>query len=424
MEATLRIVFLTPDGDQAARIFTECPLGLTFRSKLPIVIKRVQDGSHAAQLGVKVGWAMQSINGQNLVGMTLLQAYNKFVCSSAPLRQCMLVRTAPLDAVRVETLSTKLKGLEEIEVVPFLKQHGFQAESPASWGNNFPHPNLQFEVHGHCKMGRFRPHTWYMIVGTVITGEASSMRRWAVKRRLEHVRVLLHDPIKQELGNEYDRHFQNARFARHGGPPGTTARMQLWFAALSQAILAGAVVPALVASILKFLEAPLLPEHALIHAFACPTVVTDQNTDNVVESGAEANRREAPGDENSPSPLDGFELDEPKAENHLWQKAGLLKSGVDDALDLANNEEAPCGVVTRSGVEDEEPPCEVVTDVEDDLDLGSSEEVLSDVLTVSAVEDEFFESDNEAPCDVITMTDMTDAALTARWSRRTVLQRH
>jgi len=66
--------------------------------------------------------------------------------------------------------------------------------------------------------------------------------------------------VKQELEEEYLHHFQTARFARRGGPPGTTAKIEAWLAALSKVINSGKLSPALVASILCFLEAPLLQE--------------------------------------------------------------------------------------------------------------------------------------------------------------------
>jgi len=229
---------------------------------MPIIIIYVQDGSPADHFGVKLGWRVHSINNQLVEGMTIDQAYETFRLETAALSSCVLVRQLPIQATSVGNLSAhlKVKSVKEAEIVAFLCQFGFLAKNAKSWGNN-RQPRLLFWIDSHSEMNSPWQHTWYAIMGNVIIDTSSSSRQWMVRRRLAHIRALLHDPVKRELSDEYNHHFKKARFARHGGLPGTTARMQSWFAALAKASLSGAISPALMARIICFLEAPTLHEH-------------------------------------------------------------------------------------------------------------------------------------------------------------------
>merc|ERR1712008_136288 len=134
----------------------------------------------------------------------------------------------------------------------------------------------------------------------------SSIRRWVVERRLAHIRALLHDPVKRELGKEYDFHFRGAHFAHHGGPPGTTARMEAWLGALSRAIHAGELSPALVASILRFLEAPRLDEDAG-QAISQGAAAFEETASQVVEQQEEPSMESCPDDKTDSGAEDGAE---------------------------------------------------------------------------------------------------------------------
>lgn len=357
MEALLEVVFATGNGNKETMFFTEQPLGLKFRSGVPLVTNWIQNGSHAAELGVKLGWTALSINGEPLAGKTIYQAYSAFVQATAPLRQYMFVRRTPVTVMPVANLSASLKSINEAEVVPFLEKHGFLAQCAKSWGDNSDRPLLHFEVDGHREHGN---HTCYLISGKLSTREASSTRRWAVERRLAHLRALLHDPVKQELGSAYYHHFENAPFANRGGPPGTTAMIQTWLAALSKAIRAGTVSPALTAWTFHFLEAPSLYEHFRQSFHAEPPRSTqclpdildaevDQNTDTVVESGAEVHAQKVLGDEASRNPQDSTEQNEPKAKKEFCRDVDILESGVDDALESENEKVVPCQAAATHG---------------------------------------------------------------------------
>jgi len=193
--------------------------------------------------------------------MTIAQACATLHEASGPLRRCMLVRKPPLDAQSVTKLSAKLHSFEEAESVPLLKRFGYAALSAKSWETTVELPELHLGMIDGCReISNPRHHTWYAINGKIITGKGATTRQWLVERRLAHIRTLLHHPVKQELGKAYSHHFEKARFACHGAPPGTFTRIASWLAALSKAINSKALPPALVATLLIFLEAPLLDE--------------------------------------------------------------------------------------------------------------------------------------------------------------------
>merc|ERR1711924_564049 len=98
--------------------------------------------------------------------------------------------------------------------------------------------------------------TWYTLVCSVAIPSFRRME-WRVKRRLSQLREHLHLHVKAELGDKvYERHFVDARFAHHGGFPGTTSRLHNWCGALAACIHGGHATPNVVAIALHFLDAP------------------------------------------------------------------------------------------------------------------------------------------------------------------------
>jgi len=261
MEAQLEVTFVTAFGCKVTKVFTRRPLGMRFLSRMPIVIKGIQNGSPADQLGVKVGWQLHAIAGKPMTGKDIALFYRALVVSSAPLRSCMVVRPTPLKTASTELLAIQLKSHGDDDVVTLLSKFGFAPQDAQSWGGNTSPPELRFTTDGHREMGK-PGHTWYAIVGKIIEGQ-SSARSWMVERRLVHVRSMLYEPLRREWGDKkYSRYFKNRPFPRRGAPPGTTARLQSWLNAMSEAISFGATSPAFIASIFRFLEAPTLCEDA------------------------------------------------------------------------------------------------------------------------------------------------------------------
>jgi len=227
-----------------------------------MVIKGILNGSPADHLGVKVGWRLHAIAGEPIAGKDIYQSYRTLVVSSAPLRSCMLVRPTPLKTDSAGMLATKLESDDDVEVAKFLSKFGVVAQDAQSWGDHTSPPDVRFTTDGHREMGKPIYHTWYAIVGKICAGQGSS-RSWMVERRLTHVRSMLYEPLRRELGEtEYNRWFKNWPFPWRGAPPGTTARLRSWLTALSEAISFGAISPSLTASIFRFLEAPTLHEDA------------------------------------------------------------------------------------------------------------------------------------------------------------------
>jgi len=263
MEQQLKVVFCTNSGKEETKVFTEQPFGMLFPDRMPIIIKRIRPGSPAEQLGVELGWTIQSIGCTHLAGKTIKEACDALREATRALHCCMLVRKPPLDAQSVTRLSAKFKSVGEADAVPILKRYGYVALTAKSWEMSVEQPELHLGmVDGYRVISTPEHHTWYAISGTVTAGKSSATRQWLVERRLAHIRTLLHDPVKQGLGKAYSQHFAKARFAHHGALPGTAMRLASWLAALSKAINSKALPPALVASILVFLEAPLLDENA------------------------------------------------------------------------------------------------------------------------------------------------------------------
>ncbi|CAK9011555.1 unnamed protein product, partial [Durusdinium trenchii] len=80
---------------------------------------------------------------------------------------------------------------------------------------------------------------------------------WTCKKRLSDLRSKIHDHVKKDLGAEYRTYFQDARFAHHGGLPGTRKRLDAWFATLAAIANEGQLRNDLLALLLDQLEAPI-----------------------------------------------------------------------------------------------------------------------------------------------------------------------
>merc|ERR1711957_233685 len=103
-------------------------------------------------------------------------------------------------------------------------------------------------------------HQWYGI-RCQLTLPGMPMRRWAIQRRLVHIRTWLHEPVRQELGELYDELFEDAHFvSRLELDPGSDMeRLGPWLWSLAKCINEGRILPQLLAQMLSFLEAEELP---------------------------------------------------------------------------------------------------------------------------------------------------------------------
>lgn len=151
-----------------------------------------------------------------------------------------------------------------------LGSYGWQPADVQSWrappgaNGTLSCPRLQLRVAGHEEL---EGHTWYSLECRLQGGAnfgntwcPSAPLFWKVRRRLSQLRTQLHDQIKDLLDGGYEARFKNAHFAPAGGLPGTTAKLQRWFTALTSCVNGGHCPPLMVALILRFLEAPKASE--------------------------------------------------------------------------------------------------------------------------------------------------------------------
>eukprot|EP00930_Biecheleria_cincta_P083764 TRINITY_DN73271_c0_g1_i1.p1 TRINITY_DN73271_c0_g1~~TRINITY_DN73271_c0_g1_i1.p1 ORF type:complete len:612 (-),score=123.29 TRINITY_DN73271_c0_g1_i1:46-1881(-) len=115
------------------------------------------------------------------------------------------------------------------------------------------HPELCLQVTGHAEAFG---HTWYHVRCSLGCPWSGSSLQWQAKWRLVHLRKFLHGPVKSSLGPAYGRFFARAPFARKGGLPGTTFRLDCWCKALARCINLRACPPGLVWLTLSFLGVP------------------------------------------------------------------------------------------------------------------------------------------------------------------------
>eukprot|EP00927_Polykrikos_kofoidii_P015162 TRINITY_DN16726_c0_g1_i1.p1 TRINITY_DN16726_c0_g1~~TRINITY_DN16726_c0_g1_i1.p1 ORF type:complete len:365 (-),score=63.90 TRINITY_DN16726_c0_g1_i1:65-1159(-) len=173
--------------------------------------------------------------------------------------------------LRSEAVVGTNSGLD-VAVVPYLKGYGYKAVDPETWhpmledqeAGVLRNPQLSVVVAGHEEV---LGHTWYVLACTlelpktdsVVT--ACSQLDWKAERRLVQLREGLHDRVKALLGEtQYGLIFADARFAPKGGLPGTSMRLNAWFAALTTAINTCRGPPSLTALTIQFLNIPELPE--------------------------------------------------------------------------------------------------------------------------------------------------------------------
>lgn len=144
---------------------------------------------------------------------------------------------------------------------PYLAKYGYAAQSGSTWqviseDSSGPppeqHPQLELHITGHVEQ---QGHTLYAVECSLRT-RGSPPLCWHVRRRLCYLRDALHDPVKAQLGDVYEEHFSNAPFAKKGGPPGTTSRLDTWVSALAACTNARGCSPSMLAMILHFFEVP------------------------------------------------------------------------------------------------------------------------------------------------------------------------
>jgi len=78
----MRITFCLPDESTQELSFVKTPLGMDFKAKDPAVVRGVTADSHAAELGVQVGWVISAINGDDMTGKDFETFFSKLQTES------------------------------------------------------------------------------------------------------------------------------------------------------------------------------------------------------------------------------------------------------------------------------------------------------------------------------------------------------
>lgn len=155
--------------------------------------------------------------------------------------------------------------MSDAEVASYVQPYGYAALGPLQWermSSQTAWPKLTLTMYGHAEID---DHTCYRFRCELDTQPSLSLK-WGVHRRLAHLRKGLHDIVQSCLGDGYDKVFGEARFARHGGPPGTSARLEAWLAKLVLHVNDGTAAPEVVAQVLHFFEVPQAPAGSTVRA--------------------------------------------------------------------------------------------------------------------------------------------------------------
>lgn len=172
------------------------------------------------------------------------------------------------DDLKVAEHIAKTRGLPpdmaSVDVPPFLLPYGYDVRDHKTWARSPDlQPKVQIELKTHIEFG---DHTQYEIICKLYnpngTQHMPSDVSWRTLRRLKHIRVGLHDVVKQSLGSKYKQHFGSAPFAHRSAPAGTTARVRAWLNSLSNCINSGSLAPAVVAMTFRLLDGPGTPLYA------------------------------------------------------------------------------------------------------------------------------------------------------------------
>jgi hypothetical protein len=143
---------------------------------------------------------------------------------------------------------------------PYLEHFGYRMADEDNWQESHctDGPQIDLQVDGHIPRAG---HTWYNVRCKLSRlpelAAGGTTIEWVAPRRLVQLRVDLHHRVRDILGSAYDEQFAETRFAKYGGPPGTTARLQAWFGTLASCINKGIAPPSMATLLLVFLQAPV-----------------------------------------------------------------------------------------------------------------------------------------------------------------------
>jgi len=216
----------------------------------------------AEDIGVEVGWQILRVGDQDLVGLSFEAACRALWDGAKDLSESMIMRQYPPDTASIANMILWWRPPAPFQAVEILQSFGYSALGPKKW-NDVTQPSIGLQLarkHVVAASDGDGGQAWYDIHGRLSSDAYTQDWLWIVPRRQMHLRRLLHDPVRLELGRAYDQHFKTERFAVSGRPPSTPVKLGTWLATLAQVINSCQLSPALTAAILCFLEAPQMVE--------------------------------------------------------------------------------------------------------------------------------------------------------------------
>mmetsp|Transcript_39492 Transcript_39492/g.70038 ORF Transcript_39492/g.70038 Transcript_39492/m.70038 type:complete len:143 (+) Transcript_39492:74-502(+) len=80
------VLLFDDNGKDVSVKFTKTPLGMTFENQVPIIICKMVEGSHAEEIGVKIGYRLKAVNGKSVDGKDFPTLMNELVEMTKKLR--------------------------------------------------------------------------------------------------------------------------------------------------------------------------------------------------------------------------------------------------------------------------------------------------------------------------------------------------
>mmetsp|Transcript_118722 Transcript_118722/g.236475 ORF Transcript_118722/g.236475 Transcript_118722/m.236475 type:complete len:342 (+) Transcript_118722:146-1171(+) len=257
--ATLEVLFQPVDGSPIAKVFKHKPLGLFYKIEAPIIVSLVM--GEAENIGVQAGWRVVRVGDTNLVGLPFEESCRALWDGAKDLPESVISCEYPPDTASIANMNLWWTPPAPCQAVCILHSFGYSAFGPNEWKDvKQPHISLQLaRKHAVAACDGDGPHTWYDIHGRLSSDSCTQDWLWIVPRRQIHLKKLLHDPVRLELGEAYGQHFKSELFMVSRQAP-TAPMVGTWLANLARVINACQLSPALTAVVLGFLETPQIIE--------------------------------------------------------------------------------------------------------------------------------------------------------------------
>jgi len=288
MVDALNVLFQPPAESPVLKSFRHKPLGLFYKVEVPIVVTLVM--GEAEKIGVQEGWEVLKVGDQDLKGLSFEESCRILWEGADLLSEAVIRRQYPPDTPCVANMILWWRPPAPSQATEILQSFGYTSCGPRAWDVDAAQPRVVLELadkHMAASTPGEQVHTWYELHGRLSSDAYTQDWLWVVPRRLMHLRRLLHDPVRLELGRKYQQLFRTEKFECRGRSSGTTARLAIWLSALADVMNTCQLSPALTASILCFLEAPRIVEtgwnEALVRGRDCGRSPQQSGSETVLE---------------------------------------------------------------------------------------------------------------------------------------------